>query len=95
MKALKISFVVSLIATAAVVSIKAAEELLTSPPTTQGTAGSCHVQKHTSDKPSGPVVGSPRELSNRSASAASVSHGDAGGHCPRMNKERASMSCCR
>jgi len=98
MKALKLSFVVSLVAAAAIVSIKAAEELLTSPPATpatQGMAGSCHVQKHTKDKPSGPVVGSPRDLSNQSTSAASGSHGDANGHCPMMNKEHASMSCCR
>jgi hypothetical protein len=95
MNALKLTLTASLVAAAALVSVIAAEGHSTPPagtPAPQEMAGSCHVKSHAkgSDKASGPVVGSPRELSNRPA----VLLSDAKGCCATM-KKGAPTSCCK
>ena len=95
MNALKLTLTASLVAAAALVSVIAAEGHSTPPAGTtapQEMAGTCHAKTHAkgSDKASGPVIGSPRERSNRPA----VLLSDAKGCCSTM-KKGAPMSCCK
>lgn len=100
MSTLKLTLAASLVAVAAIVSIHATEGLSTPPsaaPTSKEMTASCHSgsHSHTSAKAAGPVIGSPRDLSNQSPSNASGSRSDSLGHCSMKTKDKASMSCCK
>lgn len=98
MNALKLTLAASVIASAAIASILAADGSQTpaaTPHEHSQEAASCHLEGRTANQRTRPVVGSPKDLSNSPAIVLAGSKADAQGCCAKMKTEPAKKGCCK